>query len=285
MSSIAPLPASVAELLAHKRYENFPVASRLLPARLRRPIASIYAFARVADDIADEPGLVDSARLAALDEFGARLDAIGCGEPPADALFAALAATMRAHALPAALLRDLLSAFRQDVTQRRYDNFAQVQDYCRRSANPIGRLLLALVNVSDPHAYFAADAACTAFQLINFLQDTQADYTVRGRIYLPCDEMARFGVTEADIAQQRHSDGVRQLFDLQIQRARDLLTHGAALKPYLPRRLGLEFALMRAGGAHVLAKLEAQNRTRFPGEARLGLGDWLRIAPRALFAA
>ena len=186
--------AKAAQSVSVAHYENFPVASRLIPAPLRPAVVAIYAFARAADDIADEGDAPPAARLARLDHFGAMLERIECGDVPAEEPFAALGAAIGRHALPLQPFRDLLSAFRQDVVQPRYAEFAQVLDYCSRSANPIGRLLLRLYRADDVEHCRLADAICTGLQLTNFWQDVASDWA-RGRVYLPLEDLAAFGVT------------------------------------------------------------------------------------------
>ena len=165
-------------------YENFPVASRLVPARLRGAVVALYRFARAADDLADEGDAPPEARLAALAAYDRALAEIAAGGTPADPPFPELAAAVRAHGLPLAPMHDLVSAFRQDVTVARYATYADLLDYCRRSANPVGRLLLALYRAESPGNGAASDAVCTGLQLTNFWQDVAADWG-RGRVYVP----------------------------------------------------------------------------------------------------
>jgi squalene synthase HpnC len=173
-------------------YENFPVASVLLPARLRPAVAAIYWFARSADDFADEGEAPPAARLARLDAYRAELDRIAAGAAPESSRFVALAGVIRRHGLPLGPFHDLLDAFSQDVRKGRYATFAEVLDYCRRSANPVGRLMLQLFGAAAPTDLARSDAICTGLQLANFWQDAARDWR-KGRIYLPQDEMARFG--------------------------------------------------------------------------------------------
>ena len=170
-------------------YENFPVASLLVPARLRPAVVAIYRFARAADDLADEGDAPAAARVAALDAFDAELDRIERGETPSGEPFPALASAIREHGLPYAPFHDLVSAFRQDVTVARYANFDEVRDYCRRSADPVGRLLLALYRAQSPANLAASDAICTGLQLTNFWQDIAIDWQ-KNRVYLPQDDLA-----------------------------------------------------------------------------------------------
>lgn len=263
-------------------YENFPVASILLPGRLRAPVRAIYAFARAADDVADEGDAAPEARLAELESFRERLRAIERGATPDDPIFGPLASVVRAHALPWQPFHDLLDAFSQDVSKTRYAHFGEVMDYCRRSANPIGRLLLALFGDREPRHQAWSDGICSALQLINMLQDVAVDYR-KGRIYLPQDEMARFGVTERQIAEGR-TDGLWQLFmNSQIERARRILAAGAPLGRALPGRVGLEMRLIILGGERILHKLHASRGDVFQQRPTLGPSDWLYMLRRALW--
>jgi hydroxysqualene synthase len=269
---------------ARAHYENFPVASRLLPTRLRGPVAAIYVFARRADDLADEGDRSAEQRLAALDTLERRLNAAADGHPDDDPGFVALAHAIRTHGLPVSLFRDLLDAFRQDVTKQRYRDFGEVMQYCRRSANPVGRLLLHLVDRTDERSLARSDAICSSLQLINFYQDLSQDYHEMGRIYLPQDEMARFGVTEAHIAQRISDPPMRQLMQLQYERADRLLRAGAPLGAALGGRFGLEIRLITVAGARVLWHLKRQRADIF-ARPRLRLADYAVILRGALFLA
>ena len=268
--------------LARRHYENFPVASRFLPARLRRPVAAIYAFARQADDIADEGALPAAERHARLSDYRARLDAIAAGETVTDPVFLALADTIARHALPVSLFHDLLSAFEQDIDTRRYASFAEVQDYCRRSANPVGRLLLHLYDRATPANLAHSDCICTALQLINFLQDLAQDMDENDRLYIPLDEMQAHGVREDDFRRRRTTPAMRALIAAQIARAATLLEQGRPLGRALPGRAGLEMRLIIAGGTRILQRLQAQSEDVF-SRPRLGRLDKLRLLLQALF--
>lgn len=265
---------------ARQHYENFPVASILLPRALRRPVAAIYAYARSADDIADEGDLDSATRLALLDVYRHQLDCIAQGGTPDTALFVALADTIRAHALPLEPFYDLLVAFRQDVTKTRYADVDELTQYCRRSANPIGRLLLRLFRCDSDANIALSDAVCTGLQLTNFLQDVCADFE-RGRIYLPQDTLRAHGVTQDDIPARRFRPGWQRLMDSEIERARCLLLHGARLGSNLTGRVGLEIRLTIAGGLTILDKLQAINRQRFITGTRLTPLDWLHVLWRS----
>ncbi len=261
-------------------YENFPVASVLLPARMREPIEAIYAFARGADDIADEGDAGPEERLAGLRGYREALERIERGEAPG-AGFERIAEAVARHRLPVALLRDLLDAFAQDVVKPRYADFAELLDYCRRSANPIGRLLLHLFGQADAMSLRQSDAICTSLQLINFWQDVGIDWD-KGRVYIPCDELARFGVAEDAIAGRRADGAWPELMAFQCDRARALLASGAALGRTLPGRLGLEIRAVSAGGSAILDKIDRVRGDVFRHRPTLGARDWVLIVTRAL---
>ena len=269
--------------MAVNHYENFPVASVLLPARLRRPVELIYSFARQADDFADEGDLPPEQRLRRLAEFSAELDHVERGETPRLPLFAELAPVIAEHRLPVGLFRDLLSAFGQDVTKSRYADFPEVMDYCRRSANPVGRLLLHLYRATEAHNLTCSDAICSSLQLINFLQDVEIDLR-KDRIYLPRDEMAEYGVTEAQIAERANGTAWQALMMFQIERARSILLTGAPLARRLPGRVGLELRMIVMGGSRVLDKLRASRGDVFRQRPVLRARDWLAMLLRSFFA-
>jgi len=269
--------------MAVNHYENFPVASVLLPARLRRPVELIYAFARQADDFADEGDWPAEVRLANLAGFSAQLDLIEKGATPALPLFADLAGIIAEFGLPIGLFRDLLSAFSQDVVKARYANFDEVMDYCRRSANPVGRLLLHLYHATDSRSLAWSDNICSSLQLINFWQDVEIDFR-KDRIYLPADEMAKFAVTEAQIAQRDAGGNWRALMLFQIDRTRRMLLTGAPLGRTLPGRIGLELRMIVMGGNRILEKLQAGGGDVFRHRPVLGPFDWLLMLHRSLLA-
>ncbi len=262
--------------IARGHYENFPVASWLLPRRLRRPVAVIYAFARHADDLADEGQMSPQQRLDLLDAYGAGLDAAMAGAAVENPVLLATADVVGRHALPAALLHDLLTAFRMDVAKPVYAHAHDVLQYCRYSANPVGRLLLHLVDQATPDNLRHSDAVCSALQLLNFLQDLDQDYRENGRIYLPRDEMERFGVTERHFRDRITDDAMRGLIRHQIGHTRQLLTAGAPLGRALRGPLGFEVRMIMAAGLRVLERLAAQDgdvfaRPRLSSLDRLGL--------------
>jgi squalene synthase HpnC len=263
-------------------YENFPVASWLLPKRLRRPVEAIYRFARSADDIADEGDASASERLAALSAYQRQLDRIERGDTPDDPVFGPLAAEIRAHAIPLAPFRDLLSAFAQDVEKKRYADFGEVVDYCRRSANPVGRLMLHLYGDRDARNLAYSDAICSSLQLINFLQDIAIDYQ-KDRIYLPQDELAAYHVSEAQIAQGDTRGLWQMMMHKQIERARKLLQAGAPLGRQLKGRIGLELRVTILGGEAILRKLHADPSCVFHNRPVLTKKDWVIMLGRALY--
>lgn len=263
-------------------YENFPVASVLLPARLRRPIASIYRFARTADDIADEGDAVAEVRLRELAALDEKLEALARGEPVSDPLFASLGHTIREHRLPFGYFHDLLSAFSQDCVKTRYRDFAELQDYARRSANPVGRLLLHLFGDTAAEALRWSDNICSALQYINFWQDVAIDIR-KARIYLPLDDMARFGVTESDIEMERATPAFRALLAFEVQRTRRMLHDGASLGRRLPGRIGLEIRTIVAGGDAILQKIIEVDYDVFRHRPILRPLDWIGMMMRACF--
>lgn len=269
--------------MAVGHYENFPVASILLPARLRHPIATIYRFARTADDWADEGDHPPAVRLAALARMSADLDRIEHGTPATDPAMHALAAVIAEHRLPIPLFRDLLDAFAQDVVKSRYASFDEVLDYARRSANPIGRLLLHLFGRTESEALARSDDICTALQLVNFWQDVAIDLA-KDRVYLPQDDLARFGVREADLAGPVAGPAFRALLEFEIARTRAMLHRGACLGRMLRGRAGLEIRMIVAGGDTILEKLLACGCDIYRQRPVLRMPDWLSMLGRALFS-
>ena len=259
-------------------YENFPVASLLLPAHLRAPVKAIYAFARHADDIADEGDDPPAVRLDRLGALDAQLDAIAAGRT---CDWPELARAVGQHGLPIGLLRDLLSAFAQDVTVKRYADHATLLDYCRRSANPIGRLLLALFRRESSDLLARSDAICTGLQLVNFWQDIAIDWR-KDRVYLPQVELQRFGVEESQIGQQRADEQWSALLGEQVARARAMLLSGAPLARALGGRIGWELRLVVQGGLRIAEKIDAAAGDVFRHRPVLGKADWALMTARAL---
>ena len=265
-----------------EHYENFPVASWLLPKRLRRPVEAIYRFARSADDIADEGNAPAATRLAQLAAYHSELDRIERGGTPDDPVFGPLAAEIRAHAIPITPFRDLLSAFAQDVEKTRYASFGEVMDYCRRSANPVGRLMLHLYGDRDPRHLAYSDAICSSLQLINFLQDIAIDYR-KDRIYLPQDELAAYHVSETQLAAGDTRGLWHTMMHRQIERARKLLQAGAPLGRQLKGRVGLELRVTIRGGETILRKLHADPGCVFHDRPVLTKKDWIFMLARGIY--
>jgi phytoene synthase len=256
-------------------YENFPVASLLLPKALRNPVEIIYRFARSADDFADEGSDPDDVRLARLDAYRREL------ATPQSPLFHDIARIVREHELPLGLFGDLLSAFEQDVTKKRYVDFADLLDYCRRSANPVGRLLLHLFKRTSETDLARSDDVCTALQLINFWQDVEIDFA-KGRVYLPQDEMARHGVSERHISEQRCDAAWQSLLRFQVERSREMIRRGQPLARSLPGRVGLEIRATIQGGLRILEKIERAKYDVFRRRPVLRALDWPLLLARAV---
>ena len=267
--------------MSNAHYENFPVASPLLPPSMRAPVRVIYAFARSADDLADEGDALPEERITALMAYEAELDQIDQGQRPASPLFVQVAATLAAHHMDTHYLRELLSAFRQDVRQIRYSSFDALLDYCRRSANPVGRIMLSLFGNTTQPAFERSDAICSALQIINFLQDVAIDWD-KSRVYLPQEDLQRFGVSEEQIADQRVDDRWRALMAFEVQRARAMMLDGAPLALLIRGRLGWELRLIVHGGLRILEKIEAVGYDVFRARPTLKASDWLLILWRAL---
>ena len=280
---------------APTHYENFPVASWLCPPRLRPPIAAIYGFARTADDIADEGEAGAAERLDDLRAFRADLAAAARGAAPSarwPEVFGPLAHAMRSFALPEPLLADLLSAFMQDIEKTRdgqgYADRAELLDYCRRSANPIGRLLLHLYGVDDARALAQSDAICSALQLINFWQDLSVDLP-RGRFYLPHADSAVHGLAAKDfegfrpLAPAAPPPAAIALIAGEVAWARALMNEGAPLIHRLPGRAGWELRFVVQGGLRILDKIEALGCDSFSQRPTIGKADATLLAWRAFW--
>jgi squalene synthase HpnC len=253
-----------------------------MPKRLVPAVEAIYAFARSADDIADEGDALPAQRLAALERYEQALDAIARGAPPEDPMFRRLATVIAAHALPLQPFRDLLSAFKQDVAVKRYPDFARLLDYCRRSANPVGLLMLSLYQAADAANVRDSDAICSALQLINFLQDVAIDRE-KGRIYLPTEDLARFAIDPARLHEWQAGDQWPVLMAFQVERARAMLLAGAPLALRLPGRIGWELRLVVQGGLRILEAIEQVNYDVFTRRPKLGTLDWALLGWRALW--
>lgn len=260
MASVAEKEAyQYCSKLAKSHYENFPVASFLLPKKLRQPISAIYCFARQADDFADEGEFSKEERLQKLDGFWQQLSNIENNIKVTDPLFIALEDTIHKFNLPIQLFYDLLIAFKQDVIKTRYDNFEEILNYCRYSANPVGRLLLHLTNNATEENLTASDKICTALQLINFLQDLEQDIQTRDRCYLPLDEMKNLGLSIDALKRKEEGPIIKQFIFDQTKKASDLLNAGSSLERSLKGIFGLEIRLIIAGGKVCLKKLYTRN--------------------------
>jgi squalene synthase HpnC len=253
------------ERLAHTHYENFSVATWLLPSRFRPHFYSIYSYCRISDDLGDEVGNPQLS-LQLLDEWEAELDACYVGQTR-HPVFVALAETIKACDIPKDPFANLLKAFRQDQTTPRYQSFEDLLGYCENSANPVGRLVLYACGYRDAERQALSDFTCTALQLANFWQDVALDYA-KGRIYLPLNDMSRFGVSEAVIASSRTTPDFLRLMEFEVERARDWFEQGLPLIAKVDRELAIDIELFTRGGQAILDAIEKQNF------------DVLRVRPR-----
>ena len=263
--------------VAREHYENFPVASSLLPAPMRPHIAAIYAFARRADDFADQPGPDSDERLRLLDGWGARLDRAvpampGMATTGDDLIFIALDNTIQTHRLPRTLFHDLLSAFRQDVTTTRYDTWREVLDYCRRSANPVGRLVLRVAGYDDPALDAQSDAVCTALQLTNFWQDFGRDWRA-GRLYVPREVVAACGADEAELNGSALTAPWRAALGRCIAETARQFRAGRAVCDGVRGRLRYELRFTWLGGARTLERVERTGAALLTNRPALGARD------------
>ena len=288
-SAIAAAYAACTEL-ARTHYENFPVG-RMVPKAMQKHVHAIYAFARYADDLADEgyakgssdeEAMTPDERLMALDDWERQLRA-PAGTPGLHYIFVALHETIRELDLPPSLCSDLLSAFKQDVVKRRYADFAEVLDYCRRSANPVGRLVLLLHGVRDEALHGLSDHICTGLQLANFWQDVAVDLD-KDRIYLPADERNQFGVTEDGLFAHRADEAYRKLLKFQVDRTQGIFDQGALLTKKLHGLLRLEIRLTWLGGTKILRKIEAQDYDTLSHRPKIRKTDMALLFLRALFS-
>jgi len=267
--------------LARQHYENFPVASRLLPAEARPHIAAVYAFARIADDFADEGDRSDQARLALLDGWQEHLHRATAGQAPADAsdqsaIFVALGETMRRCSLDVTLFDDLLSAFKQDVVTKRYETWDDLLDYCRRSANPVGRLVLRIAGYRDRQLDEWSDAVCTALQLANFWQDLEIDWR-KGRLYVPLSMVQASNADLRDLGRRRMSpEWQRALADV-TARTRALFDFGRPVAEGVRGRLRWELRATWHGGMRILDRLERERFDVFRRRPKLGMSDMAAI--------
>jgi phytoene synthase len=266
------------EELARSHYENFPVGSILIPRPLRKHFYSIYAFARTADDFADE-GYTESysnrARLELLEEWRNMLRQAFTGSAT-HPVFVALRQTQAQFDLPITLFEDLLSAFMQDVTVSKYASFDDLRDYCRRSANPVGRLILLLYGYRDEQRHSWSDDICTALQLANHWQDVAIDLA-KDRIYIPAEDLARFNLSFDDLKNSHSEQRFRELMQFEVARARELFARGKPLCVSVSGRLGLELRAVWLGGARILDLIERNNYDVFERRPVITSADKLRI--------
>jgi squalene synthase HpnC len=265
-------------------YENFPVASILMPRRLVPAVEAIYAFARSADDLADEGDATPEQRLAALAAYEQALDRIAAGgqaQSGLDPMFLRLAGVIAQYGLPLQPFRDLLSAFKQDVTVTRYATYGALLDYCARSANPVGLLMLSLYGQADEQNVRDSDAICSALQIINFLQDVAIDLQ-KERIYLPMEDLARFAVSPAALDHPGGTAKWRALMKFEVSRARALMMSGAPLAVRLRGRIGLELRMVVQGGLRILESIEEVDYDVFRRRPKLTRKDWMKVIWRGL---
>ena len=253
--------------LARSHYENFPVASWLLPAPMRPHIAAIYAFARTADDFADEGELSDDERLSKLDAWGAQLK--NPGDHP---IFVALHDTIRKFDLDPQLCENLLSAFRQDVVTKRYETWSGLLDYCRRSADPVGRLVLGVAGYRDEQLNAQSDAVCTALQLVNFWQDIEKDWA-KGRVYVPAELSRATGASEADLQARHMTPEWAAAVKVAADRTRALFAEGRGVANGVRGRLRWELRATWLGGVRILDRLEAAQFDIHQSRPTLGFAD------------
>ena len=244
------------ETIARSHYENFPVASRFISKELRKYVWTIYAFARIADDYADEPGFTLAERMDNLNQWEQYLDECYNGNPT-HRVFAALAETVERFQIPHELFHNLLTAFRADVTVKRYGTYEDLLAYCRNSANPVGRLVLLLFNYRSETMMHLSDSICTALQLTNFWQDVSVDLH-KDRIYLPLEDLEEFGYSEQDLSGQKVNDQFDNLMAFQVRRTAELFAEGKPLLAMVDKDLSMELKLTWNGGMKILQKIHKQ---------------------------
>jgi squalene synthase HpnC len=268
--------------LANRHYENFPVASRFMPKHLRKHVAALYGFARIADDFADEPEYAGVRRERLLD-WRRQLDEVGV-KPPSHPVFLALGATFKELDLPKQPFDDLLSAFLQDTEKSRYATYDEVLDYCRRSANPIGRIVLMIHGYRDEQRFRYSDAICTGLQLANFWQDVSVDLK-KDRIYIPEEDFKAHGYSEADLRMGVYNERFKNLMKFEVCRARALFDQGRALESTLHWPLSFEIRLTWFGGRQILKMIHRLDFDVLRTRPALKKRDWIPLAARALVGA
>jgi len=265
---------------AKTHYENFPVISFLIPKELRKHIAVIYWFARTADDFADEGNFSGEERLKQLDEFENNFTG-ALNENPKNDFESALVNTIKEKNLSSSLFYDLLKAFKQDAIKKQYENFNDVLDYCKNSADPVGRLILELFNIRKEECFLLSDKICTALQLTNFYQDLQVDFQ-KGRIYLPKDEMQKFGVREKSFELKENSLNLQNLLRHSIRRTEEMFKEGRGLLKCLNGRLKFEITWTILGGEAILKKIKKINYNTINIRPKLSKAEYITLAIKAL---
>ena len=281
--------------LARTHYENFPVASLLMPRRLRPHVAAVYAFARHADDLADEGVATTDQRRERLEDWRARLRAVETRRDGTDGgiqagdekkgadhpVFLALGDTMRRFHIPAQLFDDLIDAFVQDTWKEQYDSFDELLEYCRRSANPVGRIVLALFGRLDERTGPASDALCTGLQLVNFWQDVSVD-RAKPRLYVPLEDLARHSLAPEDFLRGQDTHATRTAIAFQVERTKGFFRDALPLFPLVPSRLRLELSAIWRGGMRVLEKIEKQRYTVIQSRPALSAAETFAILAAAV---
>jgi squalene synthase HpnC len=270
-----------AYFLAKSHYENFPVVSLLVPKNIRKHLAIVYWFARTADDFADEGELSQVNRLNKLSAFENRLHELLNDKYRSDIEYA-LADTIKTKKLSRDHFLNLLKAFNQDVTKKRYSNFSEILEYCKNSANPVGRLVLELVGVKNEKAFYYSDKICTALQITNFIQDTTLDYK-KGRIYYPEDEMQKFGVTEKMFELKENNVNFNHLVEFSIDRTQDMLNEGKNLLKYLYGRIRYEIGWTIKGGELIIKKIRNHHFDVLNYRPELSKINFLSLFIKSLF--
>lgn len=265
--------------LATAHYENFPVGSFLLPKQIRPHVYSVYAFARAADDFADEPGLDRAERLTRLEAWEEKLST-ACSTPEGP-IFRALGNTLRTFDLPVRLFLDLLDAFKQDVVTDAHESWDGILDYARRSANPVGRIILRLFGYEDAHRDALSDQICSALQFTNFWQDVAIDAR-RGRIYLPREEMCRFGCSGEDLSRGTLTPALVRLLTSVCERTGDMFNQGVALPELVRGRLRYELRMIWLGGTSILKAVKASGYDVFNQRPTLSRRHLPVLAARAI---
>jgi len=268
--------------LARSHYENFSVASWFLPGRLRQHFFNVYAYCRISDDLGDEVGDID-ASLQLLEQWETELNACYDGHPR-HPVFVALAETVRKFEIPKHEFADLLTAFRQDQGVSRYETFNDLLGYCRYSANPVGHLVLYLCGYRDSERQQLSDTTCTALQLANFWQDVSADFA-KGRIYLPLEDLHRFGVSEEAIRDGENTSAFREMMDFEVARAREWFTQGMPLIAKVDRALAIDIELFSRGGQEILSAIERQNYAVLGRRPAISKARKLALVARAALGA